>query len=238
MDIRSYRNPALHFSGGKDSLACLYLLRDHLNHLTVYWVNPGDGCPETFAVVAAVRPWIPHFVEIHSNVTEWRDQHGYPSDLVPANAHEIGVAYGMSPVRLSNRFDCCYANLMKPMHDRMLADGVDAVIRGTKRADTGTVPVEGKTEFYDVLLPLRDWSHEDVFQYLTAVGAPVNPIYEHFTDISAPECMGCTAWWGDGKARYLRARHPQAYQEHRIRLQNIQGLMRKHLAELDTELRS
>lgn len=238
MNLSKYRNPALHFSGGKDSLACLYLLRDQLDQITVYWVNTGDSCPETRAVVDAVRPWIPRFVEVQTDVAAWREENGNPTDLVPANAHFLGVAYGLSPTRLSNRFDCCFANLMKPMHERMLADGVDAVIRGTKMSDTGKVPAEGKTDFYDILLPLRDWTHDDVFRFLDSVGAPKNPIYDYFTNISAPECMGCTAWWGDGKGKYLRALHPQAHREHVVKLEKIRRIVHRHLVELETELRS
>lgn len=236
IDLSRYRNPALHFSGGKDSLACLYLLRDQLDRVTVYWVNAGDGCPETLALIEKVRASIPRFVEVRTDVKQWREVNGLPSDLVPASAHSIGVAYGLAKQKLSCRFDCCYANLMLPMHERMLADDVDAVIRGTKVADTGKLPAEGATEFYDVLLPLRDWSHQDVFDYLASVKAPFNPIYSHFKSLSAPECFGCTAWWGDGKADYLRARHPAAYVETRIKLADISRMVRAHLQELDTEL--
>ena len=33
---------ALAFSGGKDSQACLELLRPHLDRVTVYWLNTGS----------------------------------------------------------------------------------------------------------------------------------------------------------------------------------------------------
>lgn len=238
MDLARYRNPALQFSGGKDSLACLYLLRTQLERVTVYWLNAGDGCPETLAVIAQVRRWIPRFVEIKSDVRAWRAQNGLPSDLVPANGHALGLAYGMGDTRICGRFECCFQNLMRPMHERMVADKVDAVIRGTKLSDTGQLPAEGKTEFYDILLPLRDWTHEEVFTYLDQMGAPVNPIYEHFKGLSAPECMGCTAWWGDGKAEYLRARHPQAYQEHCVKLAAIARAVTPHLRDFELEMGS
>jgi 3'-phosphoadenosine 5'-phosphosulfate sulfotransferase (PAPS reductase)/FAD synthetase len=236
LDLSGYKNPALHFSGGKDSLACLYLLKDQLNDLTVYWLNTGDACPETAAIIGEVKKWIPRFVEVGSDVIAWRQANGDPSDLTPAKAHTLGVAYGMNDFRLSNRFDCCYFNLMLPMHRRMLEDGVDAVIRGTKMSDTGAIPAEGKTEFYDVILPIRDWSHEDVFAYLKSVNAPVNPIYEHSGGASAPECLSCTAWWNDGKAEYLKNRHPLKYQEYRLSLKSVRDLIRSHLTDLDAEI--
>ena len=236
-DLARFRKPALQFSGGKDSLACLYLLRDQLDRLPVYWLNAGDGCPETLAVIDQVRAWVPNFIEVRSDARAWRREHGDPSDLVPAKAHVLGVAYGMSTARLMGRFDCCYSNLMAPMHARMVADGVDAVIRGTKVADTGVVPAEGPTPWYEVVLPIRNWSHAKVFAYLEAVGAPVNPIYEHFTGISAPECMSCTAWWDDGKAAYFKARHPERLSEYRADLKAIKAALQSHLADLETELK-
>ena len=234
--ISEYKKPAFHFSGGKDSLACLYLLRDQLDKIVVYWLDTGDGCTETHAVIDEVRKWIPYFRIVKSDVKRWREINGNPSDLVPARAHEIGVAYGMNGFRLSNRFDCCYCNLMLPMHNRMVEDKVDCVIRGTKLADTGRLPAEGKTEFYDVLLPIRDWSHDDVFRYLDRVGAPRNRIYDHFNAISAPECMGCTAWWDDGKAKYFKAKHTEQYEAYKDNLRKIARAISVSMDELMAEL--
>lgn len=236
INLEDYRKPALQFSGGKDSLACLYLLRDQLDKLTVYWVDAGDGCPETHAVIEAVRPWIPHFVVVKSDSRKWRENNGIPSDVVPSSCHPMGVAYGMGRQRISNKFDCCIHNLMLPMHQRMLADGVDLVIRGTKLADTGVVPADGPTEDYTVCLPIKDWSHEDVFAYLKEVGAPTNPVYDFFKGISAPECLSCTAWWDDGKAAYLKERHPAQYEAYQGSLREIAFEIQKHVGDLVGEL--
>jgi len=236
-DLFAGRNVALHFSGGKDSLACLYLLEPWLtHHVRVYWVNTGDACPETEEVVRRVQALLPSFVEVRSDVQEWRRANGTPSDLVPANSHTLGLLYGMGVTKLSSRFDCCWNNIMAPMHQRMLGDNIDVVVRGTKRADTGTVPHEGWAEDYYVMLPIREWSHRDVFAYLEKVGAPNNPIYKHFKSISAPECIGCTAWWDDGKAAYLAELHPERLGEYRMNLRNIKAALKKHLSDLESEL--
>jgi phosphoadenosine phosphosulfate reductase len=120
----------------------------------------------------------------------------------------------------------------------MIADKVDCVIRGTKACDTGTTPFEGTDEFYEVVLPIRDWSHDDVFGYLESVGAPYNELYDHYKGISAPECMGCTAWWDDGKAAYFKAKHPERLGEYHASLTQIRTALQAHLADLDFELRS
>lgn len=238
MRVDGFKKPALQFSGGKDSLACLYLFEEQLDDLTVYWMNTGDGCPETLTLIEQLKPRIPNFVEITSDVKTWRDTYGTPSDLVPATSHYIANYYGQGGAKLTHRLDCCAANIMAPMHARMVADGVDCVIRGTKKCDTGTVPFEGKDEFYEVMLPIKDWSHQDVFDYLASVDAPYNPMYDHYKGISAPECFGCTAWWDDGKSAYFKALHPERLGEYHASLEQIKAALQTHLADLDYELRS
>lgn len=232
------RNIALQFSGGKDSLACLYLLRPFVeNGLPVYWTHTGDTIPETLAIIEDVRRWIPNFHVIEADVLGWKAVHGLPSDVTTAQSSWMGRQYAMSETPLVGRFECCWANLMEPMHQRMLADGIDAVIRGTKLADTGRVPASGATEHYDVILPLERWSHDDVFEYLEQVGAPRSAVYDHFKAISAPECMHCSAWWDDGKAAYLNALHPEKVGQYRVSLQSIRAELAHRMQELDNELK-
>lgn len=230
------RQAALQFSGGKDSLACLYMLRPFLRQITVYYLNTGDTLPETDAVVAEVRGWIPNFVEIQSDVRAWRAENGMPSDLVPAHSHYIGRLYGMSDVKISNRFDCCLNNLMLPLHRRVQEDGVDLLIRGTKLSDTGQLPFEGWQDGIEQWLPLRDFTHDEVFALLQDVGAPLSPVYEFATGISAPECLGCTAWWDDHKGEYLKARHPAAHTDYIASLREIEHTITTHLAHLQAEI--
>jgi phosphoadenosine phosphosulfate reductase len=227
---------ALQFSGGKDSMACLYLLRDKLPHIAVYWMNAGDGLPEVRAVIDEVRQWIPNFIEVRSDVAAWRDANGYPADAVPVDGHLLGNAYGLAEVRVSNRFDCCFANLMLPLHRRMIEDGITHVIRGTKLCDTGRIPAQGDTDSYHISLPLIDWSHEEVMAFLADVGAPISSVYQHVSGASAPECMGCSAWWDDGKAVFLRDRYPAQYVEYIDRLKTVRGMLSAHLAKLDSEI--
>lgn len=229
---------ALQFSGGKDSLACLYMLRPFVERgLPVYWTHTGDTIPETQAVVEQVRGWVPDFRVIEADVLGWKAAHGLPSDVTTAQSSWMGRQYGMSETALVGRFECCWHNLMRPMHERMLADGVELVIRGTKLADAGQVPANGATEHYAVLLPLLDWSHSEVFAYLNAVGAPRSPVYDRFKSISAPECLHCSAWWDDGKAAYLKARHPDKVGQYAVNLQTIRAELARRVQELDNELK-
>jgi len=236
MDLTSFRKPALHFSGGKDSMACLYLLRDQLDRIDVYWVNTGDLCPELRATVDQVRAWVPRFHEVKTDVCAWRHTHGTPVDALPSNCTPLGVTYGLSNVRMSGKFDCCFANKMEPMHRRMVADGVDCVIRGTKLCDTGRIPAEGPMGCYTVVLPLRDWSHDDVHSYLQKVGAPVSEIYQYGASGSAVDCLGCTALWGDDKVGYFAGRAPQRLGPYLLTLQTVREELRRHTAQLDRQI--
>lgn len=228
---------ALQFSGGKDSLACLYMLRPFIERgLPVYWTHTGDTIPETLAVVERVRAWVPDFRVIEADVLAWKEEHGLPSDVTTAQSTWIGAQYAMTNTRLVGRFDCCWHNLMRPMHERMLADGVDLVIRGTKLADTGRVPASGVTEHYDVLLPVEGWSHADVFVYLADAGAPRSQVYDSFRSISAPECLHCSAWWDDGKAAYLKQLHPDKVEQYAVNLQTIRAELARRVQELDKQI--
>lgn len=82
---------ALQLSGGRDSIACLYLMRPWLDRITVYWLNTGAAFPETLAVIEQMRAWVPHFVEIDGDQPGHVARHGIPSDLVPSSHTPIGL---------------------------------------------------------------------------------------------------------------------------------------------------
>ena len=232
------RRVALQFSGGKDSLALLYMLDDYIQDgLSVYWANTGDNLPETLAVVNAMRQYIPNFIEVQTDVLGWKKQNGICSDATTAQTSVAGSAYGMSDVRLVGRFDCCMANRLWPMHQRVLSDGIDVIIRGTKLSDYGKVPAVGKTDVYDVMLPLLHWTKEQVFEFLESVNAPRNPIYQFISAASLPDCFHCSAAWGDNKSAYLREFHPHALQEYKTDLLTIRAELQKRVRDLENEIK-
>src|SRR5687767_12018420 len=70
---------ALWFSGGKDSMACLYLLRDRLSEIAVLWANTGKNYPELLQTVAHAKAMCPHFIEVKTDRdAQWRE-HGIAS---------------------------------------------------------------------------------------------------------------------------------------------------------------
>lgn len=227
---------ALCFSGGKDSLACVYLLRDQLHRLTIYHLDTGDLLPEVREIVAHVESFAPHFVHVRTDVAQWIETNGLPTDLFPHGAHPVGMLMGETVTRLVPRYDCCYNNLMLPLFLRIREDGCTLAIRGTKTVDMPTVPVMGgqTADGVEMMLPLQGWSHNDVFAYLRSVGAPISRVYEHVTN--SPECARCSAWWGEKRASYLRQYHPALFEEYAARLRVVSREIAAPLAALRNEM--
>jgi 3'-phosphoadenosine 5'-phosphosulfate sulfotransferase (PAPS reductase)/FAD synthetase len=227
---------ALHFSGGKDSLALVHLLRPQWDKLTLYHVDTGDLLPEVREIVDMVEAMVPAFVRIETDARAWTAGHGLPSDLVPTTSTAVGMAIGASKQPIVDRFACCVANIMAPMHQQMVEDGVPLAIRGTKRADLARLPaVDGDTSLgYELWLPLLEWSHDDVFAYLRKVGAPICRVYKH--RVNAPECATCPAWWSEARAQYLNKYHPGLFEAYRAKLAKVTDEITPHWRALKGEL--
>lgn len=233
--IGNHTRIALQFSGGKDSLAVAHLLRPYWDRIAFYHVDTGDLLPEVREIVSATEGMVPVFHRIETMARSFLEG-ALPSDLVPTTGSHVGVLIGLGERRIVDRFDCCAFNIMRPMHERMIADGITLVIRGTKRADFAKMPAEsGPTDMgYDLWLPLQEWSHEQVFDYLREVGAPICRVYEH--KVNAPECATCPAWWSEGRASYLKKYHPELYASYRGRLETVAAEVAPLWAQLQQEL--
>jgi len=229
---------ALSVSGGKDSLAVAYLLRNEAHRITAYHLYTGDLLPEVMEIVEHLRGMFPHFVTVRTDAMAWIDAHGLPSDLIPHSQHGIGRSMGEAGTVLVSRYDCCSANLMQPMYERIKADGNTLIIRGTKAADMRRLPVASgeSQDGIELWLPLQDWSHEAVFDYLRAVGAPICRVYEHVTN--APECSRCSAWWGEKRAAYLQQYHPALYADYRARMQLVLRELQRPMTQFANEIAS
>lgn len=221
------------FSGGRDSTAALYLLRTYWGRMTIYHLDTGDQFPETRSVVAEVMREVQVTI-IHSDVESYRRTHGLPSDLVPVDNLPSGRLVSGRGVKLVSRYECCYQSLMRPMHERMQQDGVTLLVRGQRDDEYATPPMRsGMSEGgIEVLYPIQLWSGDQVSDYLKTNGLPLAPFYERGVR-RAPECMGCTAWWDEGRASYLKQYHPVQFIAYKKNMAIVCGEIDQQYARLN-----
>jgi phosphoadenosine phosphosulfate reductase len=193
---------ALQFSGGKDSLACLYLNRELWDDMYVVWVNTGSAYPE---VVEYMRGWakrLPRFVEVKSDQPAQIAKRGMPSDVVPLAYTEMGQMLGSNPPYLIQGWMvCCAENIWMPLRDAMQKLGVTRVIRGQRNDESRKGPLRNGEvhEGIEYVYPLQDWTREEVFAYLREVKAEIPDYYQH--EDTSRDCWNCTAFLDENKRR-------------------------------------
>ena len=102
----------LFYSGGKDSLALLLLLKPYWNRVNVVWVDTGNQFPEVIEHMGKVMSMVPHFTTLKGNQPEYFQQNGFPVDVVPTRFTPMGkFIYGETPITVCSRFDCCTTNI-------------------------------------------------------------------------------------------------------------------------------
>lgn len=234
--IERHKRIALQFSGGKDSLALLYLMRPYWDRLTVYWLDTGDSFPETRELVEQIDRMVPHFERIEGRQPDVIAQFGIPSDIVPANATPIGIAAKGSGVLIQDRYSCCMRSLMLPMHEQMKADGITLVIRGQKASDRMRAPIKSGyvEDGIEYLFPLEGWDDSRVFAFLHEQGVALPRYYEVMR--ASPDCMTCSAYWEDGRAAYLKHYHIEAYEEYQRRLNTISDATAEAITHFNMEI--
>lgn len=201
------------FSGGRDSTAALHVLQPYWDRLTIYTLDTGDMWPETRAVTERMQEIVGReFNFIKGDVQRYWREVGRPFDVVPAGATPLGRAIYGDKGGIVSRFDCCGTNLMRPMHQRMLDDGITLIVRGTRAEDYARMPTrsgfaDGSVE---LLYPIEDWTTEQVDAYIAEHGLPKSALYAAGAGHGS-DCMHCTAWWDDGRLPYLRQHYPAIY---------------------------
>jgi 3'-phosphoadenosine 5'-phosphosulfate sulfotransferase (PAPS reductase)/FAD synthetase len=192
----------LQFSGGIDSLACLYLLKAEWDTLHIVWVNTGAAYPETFDLMDKVKERVPNFHEVQSNKSEWAAQHGIGVAVVPANStHLAQTVRGTQGQRYTSYLNCCGFNIWAPMANKCKELGVTTVVRGQRLGEDyksivrdGDV-IEGvKYEF-----PLENWTRELVFRSITRPSSPAATAGTASATLSTISCGYSTSLPRNGK---------------------------------------
>lgn len=226
---------ALQLSGGRDSIACLYLLKPYWDRLTVYWCDTGSAYPETVALMQQIRDMVPNFARIEGRQPQVIAEHGIPTDILPVSSTPMGVATGTG-LPMQDRYSCCLRSIMMPLHERMHEDGITLIIRGQKNADRlKSIVRSGEVHNgIEYLFPIEDWDSRKVMRFLSDEGAPIPRFYEMLN--GAPDCMTCSAYWEEGAAKYLRRYHHAQYLENQQRLDIINKAVGEHIAAFNQEV--
>lgn len=212
--LSRHERAALQLSGGRDSVAALYALRPYWGRFAVYTLDTGERFPETAAVIEAVEKDMGiTVIRVQGDVAGVREHFGYASDILPVNSHtELGRMRCGSDIKVIDRHECCWHTTMAPMHERMAQDGITLIIRGQRNSEYVTTPIRsGFTDgVNEVLYPIEDWSNDDVMDFIRRCDLPVTPFYATGMN-TTPNCMGCTAWWDEGRIEYIKENYPDTH---------------------------
>ncbi len=238
--LHRHQRIAFQFSGGRDSTAALYRLRPHWDRLELYHLDTGEQFPETRRVAGAVMQAFKEAtgrdpIVIQGNVAKVREQHGLASDLVPVDNTATGRLVSGREVKLIGRYECCWHSLMQPLHARMKADGITLIVRGQRADEYATPPkMSGDvSDGFEVLYPIEHWTAQKVDAFIEQANLPVADFYAKGVK-RAPECMGCTAWWDEGRAGYLRENHPAEHHIYTGRMRTVMAEINRQLSTLET----
>lgn len=206
---------ALMFSGGKDSLACLHLVKDYLDKTVVVWVNTGANFPEIEQMMREIKAIVTHFHEIKTDQPASIKSKGYPVDVVPVNYTVLGQSVtSIKDFKVRSYFECCSENFWIPCDAELRKLGITGVIRGQRNDEGHRAPiksghVENGIEYF---LPIEDWKDSDVMDYLRSK----NVIIDERLSMahSSLDCWNCTAYMAESAERfkYIKKHHPSKYE--------------------------
>lgn len=201
---------ALALSGGKDSMACLFLMRRELEF--AIYVDTGFAYPETTALIDYAETILP-VVRVRSDRAGQNARMGIPADVVPVNWTAMGqMVTSPKPVTVQSYLGCCYENISAPLMAKAKELGVTEIVSGQRNADGHKSPsrdgavVEGITRRH----PIEQWSDAQVFAYLsTVMDVPAHYAFKH----SSLDCYDCTAYRLETADRinWTRDKHPKLH---------------------------
>lgn len=239
------RSTVLQFSGGKDSLACLYKWRDRLDDVTVLFSDTGaifphvrqfviDACASLGADLVIVEPAEP--------IRSFHERLGVPADVVPVfSTVELAPYLTETEKRplVNPVMRCCASMLLAPMQEFVDKARPQFVVRGSKKADRRVGVPDGHVENgITYLSPLWNMTDADVFAYLDEVGAKLPTHYATVND--SLDCYLCSGHltFGTGAARveYTRRQHPDLWPELERNLTVMRSAIGRELALVDEAL--
>lgn len=235
--LHGHTHVVLWFSGGKDSLACLYLLRDQLDDITVLWVDTGKNYPEAMQVIDAAKHMCPRWETLPVDRDAQWAQAGMPADLVPTDATVLGQALSrIKPTTVQSQHECCWANIGATLCAATARLGATLVISG-QRADEAhhsTSTNGSRVQGFQFWYPLEAWTRAEVLDYLTK---HIGTLPAHYAlDHTSLDCYDCTGFADSSHDRvaWMRDRHPLLFQDYREKLTQVHTAIQVPLSHYQT----
>ena len=224
--IAGHKNIVLLFSGGKDSMACLFLLKDHLSDITVLWSNTGKNYPELLDTVSRAKKLCPNFIEIKTDRDAQWKENGLPSDIVPIDYTKMGQ--GMTckkKVMIQSYLQCCWENISSPLVEKYKELGATLIIKG-QRADEAHRSISENGYMKDGIQfwhPIEGGTKEQVLDFLRS---EMGNLPDHYKlDHSSMDCWDCTAFaeHSHDRAEYMKVYYPVKYKQYQKKLNKVCG---------------
>lgn len=180
------------FSGGKDSLAALYIAYLLKPDIKVVFNDTGVEYTETVKFV----DWLSKEWDLNITVTK-------PIMTFWQCVEKWGFSVGKTnrqPGQKANHH-CCYYLKEKPMLDFIRENNVEAKLTGITAAENRNRMFSSKqygwcfyskSEHIQKVHPLLWWTQAEVLQYIADMKIPNNPLYAR--GIDRVGCMPCTAF--------------------------------------------
>jgi 3'-phosphoadenosine 5'-phosphosulfate sulfotransferase (PAPS reductase)/FAD synthetase len=213
---------ALAFSGGKDAMACLHLMRDQLD--CAIHVDTGMYLPETRQCVNYAASLVP----MHIVTTDRKGQNereGFPADVVPIDWTGTGQEFRTKkPVTIQSYLGCCFENRMGPLWEKAKSLGVTRLVSGTRSQDGGNPAIHNGLTFDGIerIHPIEGWTDQEVLEYLeTKMAVPDH--YYQVVNQSSLDCYDCTAFRLKSQDRiaWMRTQHTEAYAQYKVRMDAV-----------------
>jgi 3'-phosphoadenosine 5'-phosphosulfate sulfotransferase (PAPS reductase)/FAD synthetase len=204
---------ALAFSGGKDSMACLHLMRERLD--CAIYVDTGYAYPETQKLVEYAASMLPVHV-VHSDRAGQNEREGIPADVVPIDWTKLGQAItGPRAVMVQSYLGCCYENVSAPLLQKAQELGVTELVYGQRTEEHHKAPSRNGDVIAGIkrLHPIEDWTTAEVLDYLkTKMEVPPHYAIKH----SSLDCYDCTAYRKDSadRVQWMRLAHPEYFERY------------------------
>lgn len=239
MDIRSYNQPILMFSGGKDSLLCLLKLKEYLDIINVVWVNTGKNIPEVEAYIKSFQKMCPNWIELKADREGVWHTYGLPADVLHPHYTLSGHKYTRNNGMYQSPLECCVRTLMPPVIELISKLGSNLLIRGNKLSDTlldksrsGDV-VDGVT----IYNPIENLTDYQVLECLKVFDIELPAWYS--LNHSSIDCADCTGYIAESSTRLemLKHNYHEEYDQLIQRLKVIVGIAEEPLNSIKEVLK-